>query len=73
MAQTSAIMSVHLLDFVREGLCSRKGQWREIARAAKVPYDTVSKIARGANKEPGVLKVQRLADHLRQLDERTAA
>jgi hypothetical protein len=35
---------------------------------SKVPYGTVSRIARGVSKDFGVLKVQRLADHLEMLD-----
>jgi len=68
MAQTPlAMFSTELLEFVRSGLNARKGQWREIGEAADVPYDTLSKIARGANKEPGVLKVQRIANALQRL------
>jgi predicted transcriptional regulator len=53
-----------LLDQVIGALNSRKGQWQNIAREAEVPYHTLSKIARGANRDPGVRKVERLASVL---------
>lgn len=61
-------MDQNLLDYVKGALQRRKGSWPAISLAADVPYDTLSKIARGAIPDPGVLKVQRLADHLRELD-----
>ncbi len=58
-----------MLDYVRQALNRHKGQWKEIGTAADVPYDTLSKIARGKIPEPGVLKVERLDRVLRALDE----
>jgi hypothetical protein len=55
---------ISLLDRVVCALNSRKGHWQNIAREAEVPYHTLSKIARGANKDPGVRKVERLANVL---------
>jgi hypothetical protein len=77
MSTTEA--SVGLLESVRAGLQARKGQWREIAELAEVlfpeqgvPYDTISKIARGATPNPGVLTCERLDTTLRALDEQDA-
>jgi len=58
-----------LLESVVSRLRKRKGQWREIGDLSNVPYDTVSKIARGVVPEPGVLKVERLDRTLTALDE----
>jgi len=75
MAQNPCVMNDGLLNYVLGGLAKRKGSWRAIAKASDVPYDTLSKIARGATTDPGVLTVERLEKHLRQLDaeERLAA
>jgi len=68
MVQTPLAMRIQLLEYVRDGLNSRKGQWRQIAARSDVPYDTVSKIARGVTVDPGVRTVQKLAHHLQLLD-----
>lgn len=68
MVQTAFAMKIQLLEYVREGLNRRKGQWRQIAARSDVPYDTLSKIARGLTVDPGVLTVQKLAAHLQELD-----
>jgi hypothetical protein len=52
---------ISLLDRVVGALNNRKGQWQNISREAEVPYHTLSKIARGANRDPGVRKIERLA------------
>lgn len=56
--------NISILDQVIGALNSRKGQWQAIAQEAQVPYHTLSKIARGANRDPGVRKVERLASVL---------
>ena len=63
-------MHVNLLEFVRARLESSKGKWPAIAEATGVPYDTITKIAQGTIEDPGVSKVQKLANYFR---ERTAA
>jgi hypothetical protein len=79
MAHCPRVMSnadpAGLLETVRRGLQARKGQWREIedlsesAAGERVPYDTISKIARGATPNPGVLTVERLAKTIQALDD----
>lgn len=70
---TSEIVKKGLLGAVRDGLNRRKGEWIEIAGASDVAYDTVSKIARGATTEPGVLKCQRIWWTLAAIDDAWAA
>lgn len=53
-----------LLQTVVDGLQARKGEWPALAEKSGVPYDTISKIARGATTNPGVLTVQALASCL---------
>jgi hypothetical protein len=69
MAQNPSAMNDGLLNYVVGALAKRKGHWRAIGVASGVPYDTLSKIARGATPDPGVLTVERLAKHLRQRDD----
>ena len=51
-----------IYDFVMEHLRSRTLPQRQVARESGVPFSTLSKIAQGAVKDPGVHTVQRLAD-----------
>ena len=52
----------NLLDSVLAGLQERKGQWPQLARAAEVDYSWLTKLAQGRIRDPGVHKIQRLAD-----------
>ena len=61
-------METDLLDYVRRKLQENRGKWPAIAVKADVPYDTITKIAQGQIKDPGVSKVQRLANHFRGLE-----
>ena len=61
-----------LLESVVAGLQARKGDWPAIAEQSGVPYDTISKIARGATPNPGVLTVQALAACLQSTDRAAA-
>ena len=51
-----------IYDFVMEHLRSRTLPQRQVARESGVPFSTLSKIAQGVVKDPGVHTVQRLAD-----------
>ena len=64
---TIAVMkkSESLLDYVLIQLEDSKGQWREIADASGVPYDTLTKVAQRRNENPRVNTVQQLADYFR--------
>lgn len=61
-------MKTSLLDYVIAGLQAKKGDWNRIAELSGVPYDTISKIARGATANPGVLTVQKLSDCLNAME-----
>jgi predicted transcriptional regulator len=64
-----------MLEYVLARLDETKGQWREIAEASGVPYDTLTKVAQRKNKNPRVQTVQPLADYFRAKsgNERAAA
>lgn len=57
-----------MLTFVVSELQARKGQWPAICKATGIDYSWMSKLAREDIPEPGVKKVQRLADYFRQTD-----
>jgi len=61
-------MKTPLLEQVKAGLQARKGDWVSIATDSGVPYDTISKVARGATSNPGVLTVQKLYDCLARME-----
>lgn len=59
-----------LLDYVLRELQARKGGWPDIAKAIEPNswgsyYSWLSKLAQGAIPDPGVRKIQRLADYMR--------
>lgn len=45
---------------VREALNARKGEWREIASVAGVPYSTLAKVAQGFTDDPRISTVEAL-------------
>lgn len=51
-----------IYDFVMNHLRAKTLPQRQVARESGVPFSTLSKIAQGAVKDPGVHTVQRLAD-----------
>ena len=61
-------MQPDLLDYVRQNLEKCKGTWPAISRKTGVPYDTITKIVQGQIKDPKVSKVQRLANHFREIE-----
>lgn len=52
-----------LLGFVKGELSRRRGEWREISSAAKVPYFTLSKISNGATRDPRISSIQALTNY----------
>ena len=56
------ITSPPIYDFVMANLRAKAIPQRAVAAGSGVPYSTVTKIAQGSVKEPGVHTVQRLAD-----------
>lgn len=61
-------MASQMLTYVLAQLEAQKGKWREIALATEVPYDTLSKIARGQIADPRVIKLERLYDYLKEAE-----
>jgi transcriptional regulator with XRE-family HTH domain len=51
-----------LLDSVLAGLQAHKGKWPDLAREAGVDYSWLTKLAQGRINDPGIQKIQRLAD-----------
>ena len=45
---------------VRDALNARKGDWREIADRAGVPYSTLAKVAQGFTDDPRISTVEAL-------------
>jgi hypothetical protein len=57
-------MTLH--DYVQSELQARKGTWQQICAETQLDYSWLSKFAQGKIAEPGIHKVQRLADHFKQ-------
>ena len=53
----------NLYDYVMRHLRSKAIPQRQVASESGVPFSTVTKIAQGSVREPGVHTVQRLADY----------
>lgn len=56
------ITSPPIYEFVMANLRAKAIPQRTVAAGSGVPYSTVTKIAQGSVKDPGVHTVQRLAD-----------
>ena len=54
--------------FVMRHLRAKAIPQRKVAAESGVPFSTVAKIAQGANKDPGVHTMQRLADYFCAVD-----
>lgn len=65
-------MELTLYEYVVERLASSKQTYQEIAEGSGVPKRTVEKIARREIEEPGVNKIQALADYFRAQEEAAA-
>ena len=58
-----------ILKYVTNSLSDARGKWPEIAQATGVPYHTISKISSGAIHDPGVRKIEKLAEYFRLKDQ----
>jgi len=69
-------MDKPILEYVLTELRDRKGYWPAIAARTKLQYSWLTKLAQGGIPEPGVNKIQKLADffraHSRELTDRRA-
>lgn len=66
-----------LLSYVRGELESRRGTWPAIAKAIEPDswesyYSWLTKFAQGQINDPGINKIQALADHFRGITRETA-
>jgi len=52
-----------IFDFVKRNLVLTKGRWPDVSEGSGVPISTLRKIAQGQIPDPGVNKVQALADY----------
>lgn len=59
-------MTQSLLDYVLAELQQRKGTWRAICRKTGLDYSWLTKFAEGKIDDPGVRKIQLLADYFRR-------
>ena len=58
-----------LLSYVITNLKNTTGSWPTIAEKTGVPYHTITKIAYKKTKDPGVAKVEKLANYFKSLPE----
>ena len=56
-------MTSPLLDSALTELRARRGDWPAICQATGLSYWWLIKFGQGRIREPGILKIQRLADH----------
>lgn len=56
-------MSTDLLTSTLTELSLRRGRWPSICRDTGLDYDWLTKLAQGRIADPGVRKIQRLADY----------
>ena len=64
--------NLNLLDYVVSQLKTNTGSWPRIAEETRVPYHTITKIAYRKTKDPGISKIQTLADYFRNAEEAEA-
>ena len=55
-------MNKNLLTNTIEELSRRRGQWPAICRSTGLDYHWLTKLAQGRINDPGIKKIQRLAD-----------
>ena len=53
-----------LLSLVLAGLQERKGDWPSIVEQTGLEYSWLTKLAQGKISDPGVKKIQKLADYM---------
>lgn len=60
-------MSDSIFEYVLEQLQRHKGQWQSVAMSTGISKRTIEKIATGEIADPGVIKVEKLAEYFRGL------
>ena len=64
-------MTDSIFEYVLEELQRHKGQWQVVATATGLSKRTIEKIAAGEIADPGVTKIEKLAQYFRSLDAET--
>jgi transcriptional regulator with XRE-family HTH domain len=59
-------METNILEFVKGRLTAAKGQWPTICRETGLRYSWLSKFAQDRIPNPGITKIQRLADYFQR-------
>jgi hypothetical protein len=54
-----------MFEYVLDQLQRCKGQWQVVARETQISKRTIEKIAAGQIADPGVIKIQKLAEYFR--------
>lgn len=65
MGILSVAMPESLLTYVIDQLQDAKGDWPIVAKRTRISKRTIEKIAAGTIKDPGVRKIERLAEYFR--------
>lgn len=65
-------MSNDLLTLTLSELRSRRGSWPAICRDTGLDYDWMTKLAQGRISDPGIRKIQRLADYFATTERKAA-
>lgn len=58
-------MAEKLLPYVVKQLQARKGEWPKIASDTELDYSWLTKLAQGRIPDPGVNKIEKLADYFK--------
>lgn len=61
-------MNESMLSNMKSRLAARKGRWPEIAMAAGLEYQWLTKVMQGRIVDPGVTKVERVLATLDRID-----
>ncbi|MEC5161702.1 MULTISPECIES: hypothetical protein [unclassified Janthinobacterium] len=62
-----------LFSYVKRHLAATRGRWPAVSAASGVPISTLRKIASGYIPDPGIAKIQALADHFSKLGSQDVA
>lgn len=60
-------MSTNILEFVKGRLAASKGEWPSICVATGLKYSWLCKLAQDRIPNPGITKIQRLADYFQRV------
>lgn len=67
------VMDQPILDYVKEQLEQRRGDWPLISKTTGVPYFTITNIVQGKVEDPRISTIQKLYDYFRSPEAERAA